>query len=537
MGPLASETFTANSAGASARFASNGSVSNGQAQSSSLTVTYNSNTQSYTLSQGGQTQTFTQANAVNSGTTDFTAYQKTTGSVQEALTLTTPGTSGALTYQYVGGGAWERADVGSSTLDFSYTPFTYGAATADSAVQRTGTGLFSVSLVGARIMDQPYAVGGSGTMQVDFQNGILSSTGNLTTINVNSGLVESLGVYFGSASLSSTTNNFAGAFYMDDGSRFTGGWVGKFYGPSNQEVGATWYISNNSGEYAAGYLIGRQDASVTPYNTSLTQLQFNENFAARFSELNFTDLGSGRAASGAYLYRSDSNLIYDRSAASYRYVDTNNSIDTTFTAANKSVAQSNTNVDVYQMTGGNGINYKLTLSKPGSGNQQIALTYISFGHWEQAQSVSADARDRWFAYGVRTNAFQIPTGTGHFEGILVGKGTVVDGSQMYSVTGTSSFDVNFGAATFTGALNPIGVSLANGATRNFGTFTLDSGLMDKDGGLTASLGNAGNSGSYAGYFEGALYGPHATEIGGTFGLQTGGWPFDVIINGAVAAKR
>jgi len=528
MGTKVSETFINTAAGTSARFGSNG-VSNGQAQLETLTVSYNASNQSYTLSKGGQTQAFTSANAVNSGNTDFAAYQKTTGSVQEALTLTTPGTSGALTYQYVGGGAWERADVSSGTLDFSYTPFTYGAATADSAVQRTGTGLFSVSLVGARIMDQPYAVAGDGKMQVDFQKGLLTANGNFTTMNVQTGYVESLGIYFASATLSSTTNNFAGAFAMDDGSRYTGAWVGKFYGPSNQEVGATWYISNNNGEYAAGYLIGRQDSSVTPYNMSLTPIQYSERFDARTSNLTFTDMGNG-IGNNTVVSRAIATLSYNAGAASYRYVDDNNSIDTTFTSANRSAGLSNSAADVYQMTDGSGINYKLTLSKPGSGNPQIALSYMSFGHWEQAQSVSQDARDRWFAYGVRTNPFQIPTGTGTFNGIVAGKAVAWTGGETFNLTGTSSFDVNFSAATFTGSLNPVGTSLVNGASRNFGSFSFSGGAMDKDGGLSANVMSGGN---FAGYFEGALYGPNATELGGVFGLQSGGYT----INGAAAAKR
>ncbi len=43
----------------------------------------------------------------------------------------------------------------------------------------------------------------------------------------------------------------SGSFAMDDGTRFTGGWKGRFYGPANQEVGAVWYMSSVGGEYAS----------------------------------------------------------------------------------------------------------------------------------------------------------------------------------------------------------------------------------------------------------------------------------------------
>jgi hypothetical protein len=504
-------------------------------------ISYNATTQSYTVSTASRTQTFTAADQVTSGSTDFKAYEKSSGNLSESLSLTVPGSSGALKYQYVGGGAWERATTGSTTLDFTYNPFTYGFATADASVARSGTGLFSVSLVGARESDLPYSMAGSGTMQIDFASGSMSSSGILTTIDVGTGHILSLGMYYGSAQLSSTTSAFSGSFAMDDGTRFTGGWKGRFYGPANQEVGAVWYMNSPGGEYASGYLLGRSDNTVTAYNTSLTPLQFSENFDHRFAELDFHDNGNGTAASGSTILRSDGELQVNVSTGAYAYLDVNSSSSTAFPASSLNSGASSSSLAVYDVTSG-GTSYRLTLLKPGAGNPTIALNYVSFGRWQQMQNGVTDAKDRWFAWGVRTNAFQIPTGTGHYDGVIAGKGATIQSGAAYDLTGTSAFDINFGTATFTGSLHPIGKDLSTLATRDFGTYSVTGGLMDLDGGLAADVRDG--SSNYLGFFEGALYGPHAEEIGGTFGFKSGefqpwdsGYTTAANLTGTVVGKR
>lgn len=518
-GTLQTETFTSNGVNASGKFyADERPVENGKSASGALTIAYNSATQSYTISTAGRTATFAPADLVASGSADFTSYEKI-GATSEALTLTKPGTSGALTYKYVGGGAWERATVSGDQLDFSYDPFTYGVETPDNALVRSGTGLYAVSLVGARAMDAPYAMAGAGSMQVDFLGGSLTSNGVLTSIDVDTGLIKSIGAYFGSATLSSTSNNFSGSFFMDDGKRFTGGWDGRFYGPSADEVGATWSLKSADGEVAAGYLVGRKDATVEGLNTKLTAMTYSEVFDHRFSQVSFSDLGNGSSATGYDDLRSGAKLSYDAALNGYKYADSARSIDTSFKPADLVAGETTSSLAVYKMTALDGFTYKLSLNKAGAGNPTINLSYASFGRWERLQKGTDPKLDRWFTWGIRTNGFQIPTsGTGTYVGLIRGTATRFNGGATYTLAGTSNLAVNFANSSFTGSLSPVGTSLVDGSTRNFGNFTFARGAMDLDAGLTADIVNGSNA--YLGFFEGALYGPTASEIAGSFGFQT-----------------
>ncbi|HWJ69634.1 MAG TPA: hypothetical protein VNS79_06290 [Sphingobium sp.] len=431
--------------------------------------------------------------------------------------MTQPGTNGSLTYQYVSGGAWEEATLTNGVLDISYTPFTFGVETPDTDLRRSGTASYAISLVGALAMDAPYAMAGTGSLQVSFQQGTLSSSGLLTAIDASGGL-KSYGLFFGEASLSSVANSFSGSFHLDDGTRFTGGWSGRFYGPDNDEVGATWHLTGADGQVAAGYLLGREDSAMPPPNISLTQLLSGESFAHRFSQLAYRDLGSGTSAADPQWLRSNGMFSIDPASGLFVYADSARGISTSFHADDHDAGASSSALDVYRITGADGLAYTLSINKAGAGNPAIALTYASFGHWQKAQGASTDRLDRWFAWGIRTNGFQIPTGTGHFDGIIQGTAAAFDGGPLYSLSGTSSFDMNFSTGSFTGALTPTGTSLADGSTRNFGAFGIANGVIDINAGLNAAIVNGSNA--YLGFFEGALFGPGAAELGGSFGFQT-----------------
>lgn len=502
-----------------------------------MTIAYDAATQSYTISTAGRSTTFTAQDRDTPDTAYFLRFQKS-GEAGEGLTMTRAGTSGPFTYRYVSGGAWERATLTSDGFIAAYDPFTFGVTTPDLALRRTGTGSYAITLVGTSAMDAPYALLGEGMLQADFQQGLLLASGDLSRID-SGGLIRADGRFFGEASLSSAANSFSGNFLLDDGTRFTGGWSGRFYGPDSDEVGAVWYLTGTGGEVAAGYLLGRQDGSIVPFNTSLAPLQFAEGFAHRYNQLIVADRGSGDPLN-VTLSRSDSLLHIDPAAGRFTYSSADG-VDTRFTGADRVAAASDEAVDVYRISGADGFTYTLTLNKPGAANPAIALTYVSFGHWEATRAADTARRDRWFVWGVRTNSLQVPTGTGHFDGVIRGTAARADGKTFYTLGGTGSFDLDFSASRFTGSLNPVGTSLADNSTRDFGSFSFANGRIDSNAGLNANIVNAGND--YLGTFEGALFGSQAAELGGSFGFQSapnaGSAPRadTVMLSGVVVAKR
>ena len=541
--PLATETFQTDAATASGTFYADGRpVENGQASSASgLTITYNAAQQTYTVALAGYNGSFGAAQRVDAqSNADITAYQSISGGAVTSLALSNPGATGPLTYTYVAGGSLERSENGGTSTAFGYDAFTYGVRTPDANLPRTGTGFYSLGVIGARGYDRPLAMGGAGTMQVGFLSGALESQGLISTIDPTTGNTLSIGVFYGSGQMSSAQNSFTGRFQLRDGIFFDGGWDGRFYGPGADEVGATWHVTAPDGQFASGWLIGRQDASVEPYNMSLAPIQFAQTFGHDYSAI-IGEVSNGVAAADAELFRSNAEISYDPVTGAYRYQDSAASIDQSFAPGSRDANASSSATTVYKITGGDGTAYTLSLSQPGSGNPEIALTYTSLGRWQRAHTSAAVGLDRWFAWGVRTNGFQIPTGSASFTGILKGSGVTMNGGAAYSLSGTSAFDVNFAAATFTGSLHPIGSSLIDGSTRDFGSFTFDRGAMDINGGLTGDIING--SANYLGFFEGALYGPQAQEVAGSFGLQTEASSSGVVSNnaailsGVVAAVR
>jgi len=535
MGPLKSETFTSDGANASGQFHKDKRpVQNAAATSAGFAIAYDASTQSYTISTAGRSATFGPADLVTSDSPDLMSFQRSAPD-NEALTMTRSGTSGPLNYQYVKGGAWERATRTGDQLDFSYDPFTFGVETPDAALRRTGTGSYAVALVGTRAMSEPYAMLGDGILQVDFQRGMLSSSGRLRTIDVSANnLIKADGSFFGEASLMGAANAFSGSFVLDDGTRLTGGWAGRFYGPGSEEVGAVWHMTSPDGQIAAGYLLGRQDGTIPPFNTSIARLEFAESFEHQFSQLSFEDSGGSTSAPDPAWLRSTSQLSVDPANGQFTYTGAGG-IDTRFRAADRDTAASDSTADVYRMTDATGAAYTLTLNKAGASNPAIALTYASFGHWEKAQGT--DRLDRWFAWGIRTNPLQIPAGTARFDGILRGTAVRSHGGAVYSLNGTSRFDMNFSTGNFTGSLNPLGISLVDDSPHNFGSFAIANGKIQSDAGLHADIVNGANA--YLGFFEGALFGPHAAELGGSFRFQSeaGNGSNAMTLSGAIVAKR
>lgn len=537
-----SESFTNNAASATGKFHSDGRVAtDATAKGAQLTISYDAVTRSYAVSTQGRSQTFRQPDIdASQSSNGITVFSRTSGSLIESLSLTNPGTAGALTYQYVGAGFWQRARTNISTVDFSFDAFTYGVETPDANLPRTGTAAYAVDLIGASTSGIPLALAGDGTLQVDFADGSILSKGTMRSFS-DTGVVIATGAYIADGKLSANSNAFSGTFGFGGLGAFSGNWQGRFYGDGAQEIGSVWYATAPTGEIATGVLVGRDDSSIALYNSKLTPLRFDEKFGGAHTDFSYGVDGFGKSIYVSSPFKGVSHLSYSAIDQSFTY-GTSTDPDYKFLPSAKILAESNANIAVYSIVGSDGLRYKLTLSNPGSGNNDIAMTYTSFAIWERPQSDGVFTWERTFAWGVGTDPLLVPrTGSAHYEGILRGTAVAMeDGGPVYTLAGSSTFDVNFAGGNVTGSLHPIGTDRSTGGVRDFGAFALGRPVASLPS-VSADIVDA--QGRYLGNFAGSLFGPRATEIGGSFGFKSEFFTPDsppsanaVFMSGAVLAK-
>lgn len=537
MRPLVSENFTNDAATAAGRFPGNGdSVTGSSANSSALAINYDAASQSYSVSTGSRLQIFGAAQfdaAQSSATLDV--YSRTSGNLTESLSLTKPGTSGALTYQYVGSGFWQRAAQNGALVDFTFDAFTYGVETPDAAVPRTGTAGYAVDLIGARAWGGAMAMTGTGALNVDFATGNIVSNGRLTSYTSDTNQPYSTVDYSASAALAASANRFNGSFRFTDFQNFNGGWNGRFYGPEAQEVGASWYVTSPDGQVATGTMMGRKSGTVAT-NLSLVNLTADQQFGFPSIAEKFYRTGTDGKLTELY-----SGGIYHVGAMSLDYTASNRGFTLrhpsfspmTFLPSDKVSAESNASETVYRINPSDGYVYRLTLFNSGTGNTALPLTYVSFGNFQRDQTPSAYALNRYFVWGFPTTNLQMPrTGSANYNGIIRGT-AVATGQEVYRLSGTSRFAANFQTGQLTGTLSPVGTSLTSALTQNFGDFQLVNGMILTQE-IRADFSNAlGGTGSIRGLF----FGPDAAELGAIFYGRSSSAPDAWILDGAIVAGK
>jgi hypothetical protein len=207
---------------------------------------------------GGRSQTFAPGDIDSAASSaSATAYVKTSGATTDSLTLTKPGTSGPFTYQFVGGGYWQRTVDAGTSFNGSFDAFAYGLPTASASVPRSGRGEYQVDLLGAASRSTGVtAILGSGYLHADFGQGLIVTAGAITSGPAN------MPIFSGQARLASG-NAFNGAFRIGDNfwpgalDPYVGTWNGRFYGPNAQEVGAAFSANDPFGGAVAGSIVGR----------------------------------------------------------------------------------------------------------------------------------------------------------------------------------------------------------------------------------------------------------------------------------------
>jgi hypothetical protein len=530
IGPLVSENFVVDSAHAAATFSDTG-ASAGTASAGTLQIRYDASSGSYTVTSGGRAQTFAPSSRLQQSTS-ATVYQVSAGSTTDTLTLTRPGTSGAFTYQYVGAGVLQHAVSTTSAVNGSLDAFTYGVATPNSALPRTGTAGYALDVLGvfsSKMEQEPNTLRGTGALTADFATGKVDTSGTFTLIRPSTGASGYAGQWSGTGTISSSANSFAGAMTVLAFAQMDGDFAGRFYGPTAGEVGLSFWASSSSGDAIAGALIGRQSASVVS-GAKLSDMNKDTSFISTNSTAAYESSAAGpvKDSNGVLRYGGSigGTAWVDYSAGSDSYAikaphfilggspvaETDN---VTVGPADRLAAQADPRFTVYRTTMANGDPVEVKLYRPTGSNTELALSYLSFASIDMTSAPDSSGvstrRITYVPFGYTTPANQIPiTGTGSYKGVLYGTGAVGPtqfGSgpgSVYTLTGTSSLQMDFLAGRGSMTLVPVGTDVATGATANFGSFDLTVVMI---GGALKAVG---------GGFDGSFYGPTADEYAGEF---------------------
>ncbi|EIZ78643.1 transferrin binding protein B [Novosphingobium sp. Rr 2-17] len=495
----------------------------GSTKSATMTIAYNANTNGYTISTDGYSQTFLPADQTSKD--DYDTVYSNNGAI---LTLTSKGYENNLVTQYVRMGLLQRNTTSGSTQNTELTSFTYGLPTDAAMTPRTGTAAYNTQAFGAVSAPgaEPKAFQGAGQVDIDFVQGVFSGHSYLTEYGlVNGGTSSGGGIELTTVGqLSSTGAGLTGtAVYGGWDGTVTADLTGSLYGPSGQELGATFSGENANGMTVTGSIVGQQDGTLTPANLSFANMTHQQSFYTRMSEY----------SGGSLTWQNSETFIYsgyssDESGGQFT-IDDKVAGAANFTTYRKTF--SNSYYGTQDVT--------LELYKPGAANSELALTYASFGHWQGSlpSSYASGVNSQWFVYGFTTPNYALAnrTGSASYEGVAYGTG-FGSGGQRYDVNGTSNLAVNFSSDTFTGALALSGRNTTTSDLTDFGS-TAFSGTIDSRSNTLKGDFSAGGilgSGIY-----GQFYGPQGQEVAGTFSFNTpqGSAAAGVNLSGAFAAKQ
>lgn len=256
--PLASETFTAIAARGSGSYPTNGSSGSTQSGGASVSISYDANSRSYTVNAGGTRQTFDQGDVEQQATdSQITTYLIQNGNTSESLVLTKPGTSGNLTYRYVGAGVWQRTTESSSSISATVNAFVYGMRTPTSGVPTTGSANYGVNMIGIYATPRaPQALNGFGDLSIDFGTGGLTGSGIASGFDVVYG--ETTDYSWQANADISSNGSFSGSLSIGS---VNAALNGAMFGPEAEEIGAA-FSGSAGGNSVVGALIGREGTSV-----------------------------------------------------------------------------------------------------------------------------------------------------------------------------------------------------------------------------------------------------------------------------------
>lgn len=551
-----SESFTNDATTGSVNYPKSGGSGTSTSATANISIVFDAASRTYTITNGARTQSFGSANLdAAASNSQISVFKKTSGTTTDTLTLTKPGTTGALNYKYVGGGFWQRTVDGATAITGDLDAFTYGVETPEAAIVRTGGASYAVDLLGA--VARPHALfslSGSGSLTVNFFDGAItggSSFNGARETQSDNGAPGLTGLWRFSGTLASAQNAITGtmSLYDDSSAPVRGAASGRLFGPGSDEIGIAFRGSGADGTNAVGVLVGRKSATtISGNNATLTNLQFNETFLGWSTDRSFfvsatTGLQTGDVA---IPQTGDLRLAYRAGSQGFA-VQSSGSVLSDFSSSDLVPAQSNARYSVYEQTSGSTVS-RLDLYKPGSSNDEFALTYASFAKYQRTepQPNGGDKLGRvgYIAFGVPTPNSAVPlTGTGSYTGIVRGEGQAGAGSTLplLAIEGTARLDFDFARAAFGGSMNLTAVNPTDNARFDLGAFPFSDGRLTSGAGF-AHQGNFYGTinGNNNNQLFGFLMGPNAEELSAIFKttfITPGTGFFGGVAQGVILGKK
>ena len=497
VGPLVSETFSAIGASATGSYPGGG-LSGASAAQAAATIAYDASRGTYTVTAGGKTQSFAAGDRdATQSSAQLDVYVHASPTVQESLTLTRGATSGRFTYQYVGGGYWQRATTAGGGQG-SFDAFVYGMPTATSAVPKTGSASYAIDILGAGTTSNGAAgISGTGSFDVAFDTGKFLLSGNMTPLYnslLHPVLLQAQGT------LASDKSFHAPITVKFDPDTFRGTLDGLFFGPHAQEVGGAWSLTQYVGigivNAMVGTFMGRRGSGgsvSTRFNSPTTSFALGGD---GYTVTQATNKGSRKSVAGfAVNYAAGTD---------------------TFAISRGSRAYSEQFYSRVTTQGSNGM-------YPGQAQDALleidegdALSYVRGGQWLRygTDQASNDA----FVFGYQTTLVPV-TGLAAYDIYLNGAyldPTDHSGSAGLAGKGTLLADLGAGKYTFSGTAGM--TTLGGGYAPLDGTFSgsgkITAAKNQLAGPITFSFDSLGTVTGRAG---GHFYGPGAAEVGLAFG--------------------
>lgn len=400
---------------------------------------------------------------------------------------------------------------------------------------RTGTGQYAIDVMAVTNFPgyEPAISQGDGIFSVDFIGGefysrsYLEETALLTGAGVVGGGIELIT----SGRLTSGSGAFSGTAVLGTfNGTVVGDINGSFFGPNAEELGASFSASNSEGGRAVGSFTGKASGR-SEINLRLTDLVFPQYFYASGYNLYIQHHGNN----WPYVrYHNVGGVMDDRTNGNFSYGPGISNLPTlTYSDADK-VQSNDPNFTAY-LKNFNDSDVRLQLYKIGSENKELALSYVNLGRWQYTiDSVYPEQVFHSFIYGLPTPDYALTrrTGSANYDGVVYGEAGAMTTGDHYDVRGTSTFAINFGDQTYTGALVLNG--LGNGGTVDFGSYDFG-GRLHLVGGSAPFLDAEGEHGR----LEWRFYGPTGEEIGGIFQLHVKDEVFagGALVTGVTVARR